>query len=278
MERARRRPMDEATKYLLSVMTSAAGSKAYLPAEKLTEVGTHVPAFNKKLEKHLVDEGWYKTAPSDVVGRWGCNGFVLIVIGVIAGIIGFNMPASGILLLGIALGVAGVATIIIGSAMPARTQAGAVIVAMLEAYRRTLEKTMAQARSMGDVATQAAIPLIESPDDAVAWGVALGLQDEVQTVLQRATEDMTPDATTRPYVPIWYMAPVSSHSGTGGGGGFAPGLMSSSPIPDFGGMMSALGTIGNAPSSSGSGGSGGGGGGFGGGGSGGGGGGAGGGF
>ena len=62
--------------------------------------------------------------------------------------------------------------------------------------------------------------------------------------------------------------------GGGGAGGWAPGLMSSSPIPNFGGMMAALGTIGNSPSSSGSGG----GGGFGGGGSGGGGGGAGGGF
>ena len=58
-------------------------------------------------------------------------------------------------------------------------------------------------------------------------------------------------------------------------GGLAPGMMSSSPIPNFGGMMAALGTIGNSPASSGSGG---GGGGFSGGGSGGGGGGAGGGF
>ena len=279
MDRARRRPMDDATKYLLSVMTSAAGSTSYLPAEKLTEIGKHVPTFDKKLEKHLVDEGWYKTAPSKVVGRWGCNGTLFIVLGIIAAIIGFNLPASGILLLGIALGIAGLATIVIGSAMPARTEAGAVIVAMLEAYRRTLQKTMAQARSMGDVVAEAAIPMIESPDDAIAWGVALGLQDEVQTVLQRATEDMTPDATTRPYIPLWYMAPISSHAGGGGQGGIAPGLMSSSPIPDFGGMMSALGTIGNAPSSSGSGGGGGGGGGgFGGGGSGGGGGGSGGGF
>ena len=55
----------------------------------------------------------------------------------------------------------------------------------------------------------------------------------------------------------------------------APGVFSSSAIPDFGAMTAALSTIGNSPSSSGSGG---GGGGFGGGGSGGGGGGAGGGF
>jgi hypothetical protein len=34
---------------------------------------------------------------------------------------------------------------------------------------------MAQARSMNEVATASAIPLIESPDDAIVWGVALGL-------------------------------------------------------------------------------------------------------
>ena len=67
---------------------------------------------------------------------------------------------------------------------------GAMIRAMLEAYRRTLEKTMAQSRSMGEVVRDAAIPLIESPDDAVVWGVALGLQSEVEDVLKRTTEDV----------------------------------------------------------------------------------------
>jgi hypothetical protein len=212
-----------------------------------------------------------------VVEKWAGYGVLLIVAGIVAGILGVNLPSSGVLLVGISLGISGVAAMAIGSAMPARTQDGAIVRAMLEAYRRTLEKTMAQARSMGDVATQAAIPLIESPDDAVAWGVALGLQDEVQGVFDRATQDPTADSATRPYVPTWYMA--QSAGGWGGGGGqhgIAPGLMSGSPIPDFGGMMSALGTIGTPPASSGSGG--GGGGGFGGGGSGGGGGGAGGGF
>ena len=70
-------------------------------------------------------------------------------------------------------------------------------------------------------------------------------------------------------MPHWYGA--GSWGGTGtGGGGFAPGLFASSAVPNFGGMVAAIGTIGNSPSSSG--------GGFGGGGGGGGGGGAGGGF
>jgi hypothetical protein len=138
------------------------------------------------------------------------------------------------------------------------TKEGSMIRAMLAAYRRTLEKTMAQARSMDEVVTTSAIPLIESPDDAVAWGVALGLQGEVERVLERTAEDARERGTSG-YVPLWYggSAGGTSWSG-GGGGGMAPGLMSNSAIPNFGGMMAALGTIGNSPPSSSSGGSGGG--------------------
>jgi hypothetical protein len=145
---------------------------------------------------------------------------------------------------------------------------------MLEAYRRTLQKTMAQARSMGQVVEEAGIPLLESPDDAVVWGVALGLQEEVERVLARTLDDLREGRATVGYLPGWYSGPDAGGAGGpgGGSGGWAPGVMSGSAIPNFGGMMAALGTIGNSPASSGSGG------GFGGGGSGGGGGGSGGGF
>ena len=99
------------------------------------------------------------------------------------------------------------------------------------------------------------------------------LQRDVEEVLSRSAEDAQAGITTyHPWLPAWY----GSNAGSGSGGyqGIAPGLMSSSAIPNFGGMMAALSSIGNSPCSSGSGGSGG----FSGGGSGGGGGGAGGGY
>ena len=150
-----------------------------------------------------------------------------------------------------------------------------MIRAMLEAYRRTLEKTMAQARSMGEVVETAAIPLIESPDDAVVWGVALGLQSRGRGRARAHGRRRQVRGRAVRLLPGLVRQQLRSAAAGGGSGGWAPGLMSSSPIPNFGGMMAALGTIGNSPASSGSGG---GGGGFGGGGSGGGGGGAGGGF
>ncbi len=275
MLRARQRPMDPATQYLRERLGKVAGGTTYIEPARITELGSSVGEFNKRLETHLVTEGWYRERPSLSSGRWAVRGTLVFLAGVATLIVGINLPSGGVVVLGVALIASAIALFVIAGAMPARTQSGAVIRAMLEAYRRTLEKTMAQARSMGQVVTESAIPLIESPDDAVAWGVALGLQDEVEQVLARSSEDVRAGGTGY-YMPAWYLAGTGGTGGGWGGpgGGWAPGLMSSSPIPDFGGMMAALGTIGNSPASSG----GAGGGGFSGGGSGGGGGGAGGGF
>ena len=124
---------------------------------------------------------------------------------------------------------------------------------------------------------QAGLSWLETPDQAVVWGTALGLQGDIEDVLKRSLEDVreSPNLASSTYFPIWY----SSSDGTSVASGMASSggsIFSGSAVPDLGGMMSALGTIGNSPASSGSGGSGGGG--FGGGSSGGGGGGAGGGF
>ena len=66
--------------------------------------------------------------------------------GAVALFAGFQIPFSGLVVLGGGLLAAGVAMLVIARWMPARTMAGATIRAMLAAYRRTLEKTMEQAR------------------------------------------------------------------------------------------------------------------------------------
>jgi uncharacterized membrane protein YgcG len=275
-DRARSRPMDPATQFLDGRLTGIGGSDGYIAPDDMLKLGSDVPGFDKRIEAHVVKNGWFREPPATSSRRWVGRGVLFGVLGVVALFVGFNLPSDGIVILGGALIAAGVVLLILARSMPSVTMPGAMIRAMLEAYRRTLEKTMAQARSMNQVVAESAIPLIESPDDAVVWGVALGLQSEVEHVLERTADDLQQGRVQNGYLPIWYGSPASGFGGGGhdGPSGFAPGLMSSSPIPNFGGMMAALGTIGNSPSSSGSGG----GGGFGGGGSGGGGGGAGGGF
>jgi uncharacterized membrane protein YgcG len=259
---ARRRPMDEGTTFLHRHLVSIGGGAHYVKPEEIVEFGKDVPGFERRVEDHCVAQGWFKERPAQVKGRWRGRGGLLFVVGILAVILGANLPSDGIALVGGALVASGVGLFVIAGVMPAVTREGSMIRAMLEAYKRTLEKTMAQARSMEQVVVASAIPLIESPDDAVAWGVALGLQDDVQRVLERTAQDVQAGHVSSAYVPHWYGSQGNAFwsGGNSGGGGVAPGLMSSSAIPNFGGMMAALGTIGNSPASSGSGGSGGGGG------------------
>ena len=84
---------------------------------------------------------------------------------------------------------AGIVILIIARSMPARTMAGAMIYAMLAAYRRTLQKTMEQARSMQQVVDEAKLDWLQTPDQAVVWGTALGLQTDIEQVLSRSAED-----------------------------------------------------------------------------------------
>jgi uncharacterized membrane protein YgcG len=275
-ERNKRRPMGPAEQLALERLTSIGRDEPddLISAEDLPKFGAAVAPFDQALEGHVVSQGWFAEPPSKVVTRWAIRGGLGAIAGGIAIVAGLNLPASGLTLIGASAVAAGIVVIVIARAMPAVTMSGAMIRAMLAAYRRTLQKTMAQARSMQQVVDGAGLAWLDTPDQAVVWGTALGLQADIEGVLSKSLEDVQQGRTSGivPYFPFWYQnaggQPFMSSAGLTGSGG---GLFSASGIPNIGGMMSALGTIGNSPSSSGSGG-------FGGGGSGGGGGGAGGGF
>jgi hypothetical protein len=134
--------------------------------------------------------------------------------------------------------------------MPQRTMAGAMVHAWLAAYRRTLERTLAGARSMDEVVSSRALPWVETPDQAVVWGFAMGLHHEVEDVLERSVELAREAGPTGrgPWVPSWYV-PLSGGGSGGSYGGSSGGMFSSSAIPNFGAMTAALSTIGVAASS-----------------------------
>lgn len=272
--RNRVRPLGPAEDLALDRLRSAAsGADGYLDGADLLQFGTRVGEFDRALERACVAGGWFTREPGSAIRRWAAIGIGEIVLAVVAFIAGSTIMSDGLILMGVGLLAAGCVTTVGALAMPARTMAGAMVRAMLEAYRRTLQKTLDQARSMTQVVESHALPWLETPDQAVVWGTALGLHDDVQRVLERSLEDVrvgSPMATGA-WLPVWYGGIAGGMTGGGGQPGIAPGLFAASAIPNIGSMFSAVGTIGNTPSS-------GGGGGFGGGGSGGGGGGAGGGF
>ena len=275
--RNRRRPLSAAENYALERLRSLAAKEPehYIDPDSLEGFSASVSKFNERLEKHVARQGWFREPPHKAVSRWLGRGALIFVGGVVGTFAGLEiLPSGGVLLLGAALAAAGIVIIVIARVMPARTMAGAMIYAMLAAYRRTLQKTMEQARSMNEVVQRAGLDWLETPDQALVWGVALGLHAEVEEVLARSVDDAQAGVTEHnPWVPRWYGRSAALAGSGGGNRGLAPGLFSSSSVPNFGSMMAALGTIGSSSSSS-SGGSGG----FGGGSSGGGGGGSGGGF
>ncbi|CAN5763830.1 hypothetical protein BH24CHL5_BH24CHL5_09160 [soil metagenome] len=253
--RNRRRPLSAAESYARDRLEGIAqpSDGNYIEPDDILKFGPYESKFNERLEKHVAARGWFREPPSKATGRWRSRAAIVLVLGIVGLIVGFNLPSGGVVALGGFLIAAALVTFFIAGSMPARTMAGAMIFAMLAAYRRTLHKTMEQARSMNQVVEQAGLEWLETPDQAAVWGVALGLQGEVERVIERSAEDARAGVTGyNPWIPAWYGASAGSSSGQSGGwGGVAPGLMSSSALPSFGGMMSALGSIGNSPSSSG---------------------------
>jgi uncharacterized membrane protein YgcG len=256
--KAARQPIGPAEEYAYDELSDLAVDGS-VDSTALLQFGSRVSTFDERLERQVAAKGWFNEPPYKVSRRWVARGIVAVVGGGIGIVIGANLPSNGILLLGGAAVAGGVVLVALSRIMPARTMPGAMLQAMLAAYRRTLEKTMAQARSMDQVVAEAGLPWLTSPDRAVVWGVALGLQHEVENVLERSISDLRDGRTTTAYLPTWYSSASGGHGmslfggGTGGGGG----AFSSSAVPNFGGMMAALGTIGNSPASSGSGGGGG---------------------
>ena len=272
----RRKPISPAETYARSSLAALAERDdegvPMVDSTQLLNFGPRVGTFDEQLELYATKKGWFRQTPKSATNRWFAQGTIEIIGGGALVLVGYNLPSDGILLIGGAVIASGIITLLLARGMPARTLAGATIRAMLAAYRRTLQKTFEMSRSMDQVVASKALPWLETPDQAVVWGVALGLRKDVEDVLERTASDIRGGRTdpSVQYLPAWYGSRGwSVAGGGGGGGGIAPGLFSGSAIPNFGSMMGAIGTIGNSQSSSG---------GYGGGGSGGGGGGAGGGF
>ena len=207
---------------------------------------------SEQLEREAVRLGWLTREPSPVIRARSWVAGLWLVAALVVGGAGFVLPASGLVLVAIGLGLGAAVTFGFAQAMSKRTTQGAYADAMLTAYRRTLQKTMLQARSMEQVAADDTVRMLaDTPDKAVVWGIALGLHDELRGVLERTLEDARQAGTTQSagYMPLW----LGSSSGSSynaadtsilhGGGG----IFSGSPIPDIGGMFDALGSMGSTP-------------------------------
>jgi uncharacterized membrane protein YgcG len=187
----RRAPLGPAEDRTLRTMRTAAwqeGGRRVLGKDELREFGQKVDTINSRLEEHAVTGGWFREPPNKVRNRWyGLAGIEFVVaVGVfwLAGM----LPSDGLMLVALGVGAAAIVTAILAYSMPARTMAGAMIRAMLAAYQRTLRATLESARSLTEVVAKPELAWLETPDRAVAWGVALGLHGEIQAVMERSVD------------------------------------------------------------------------------------------
>ena len=265
------RPLPTAEATALDVIRRLGGGDGTLRRQSLWKLNGELRTVRRRLEEEAVRLGWLARLPQRLMNRMTVIGAGAAILGVGSIWTGIAVPMNGAVLLGAALVLGGLGTIGFGRAMSQRTDQGAYVDAMLTAYRRTLRKTMEQARSMGEVIAEPEVAVLaDTPDRAVVWGLALGLNDEVASVLARGLEEQR-QATGSPvgaYYPLWLG--TGSDSGSRWSGAAAAGVAASgvhygsgsgfsgSAIPDIGGMFNALGSVGSTPPSSSSGSSGGG--------------------
>lgn len=257
LARNRRQPLGEAEKYALEELKRLGGAIRTIEAADVPDFAKSVAGFDDRLEASVAAGGWFREPPGDSVERWTRRAAVVLIAGIVGIFVGLNLPSNGLLLVAAAATVGAVAMFVIARTMPQRTLEGARTFAQLAAYRRTLQKTLEQSRTMEQVVSSGALPWVETPDLAVLWAYALGLHEEAEEVLERSMEDVRTGAAspTRTYFPLWYA--IGERSGARiSGGARAPtaGLFSSGVVPDFTAMTAALSTIGSPPASSGGGG------------------------
>jgi uncharacterized membrane protein YgcG len=247
---------------LFTAVTTWAGPDGFVPTSSTYELAPSVKQLKTDLETLAVQKNWFTGKPSRVVGIWVGVAVVEGLASIPLFVWTINLDASGGLLGGVALLAAALFTGATAWFMPCRTPLGAMLRAMLAAYKRTLQYTLAQSGSMDEVVARRPLPWVTTPDEEMAWGVALGLSRDIEWVLNRTVGASQATGRQVGWYPMWFYGSGSS-GGWGGGGSAGPGggMFSASAVPDVGSMISSLGSIGHS-----AGGSGGGGGGFGGGG------------
>ena len=172
--------------------------KDYLPAAE----ARHLQAtflFGTLLNRYAQRHGWIGGLPIVANIKWGLLAAAELIVGIVIAGLGNQADVEPVRWLGYGVMAGGVATFLIARSMPALSKDGAMMKAQLAAYRRTLQQTFAQTSSL-DQAVGGRMPWIETPDQALVWGMALGLRKDVEALLARSSGG----AQAGGFAPSWY--------------------------------------------------------------------------
>jgi hypothetical protein len=167
-------------------------------------IGLARPGFETAIDDELVAAGWYRRPPfragddwlhrADDVLAWG-------IFGVVVAILTTSIP---LLIAYVGLALAGWVSRRVAAAMPARTRAGAMIEAMLKAYRRSLAKTLATTESVHDVLRIRELAWFGTPDRMIVWAMALDLESDLAAMFARWATHSGSRLPDDVWFPDWY--------------------------------------------------------------------------
>ncbi len=200
----RQAALDAATVAAAAAPAGTAGSPTVLTISAARALGFHTPlGFGTFLENYARRQGWIRGLSFIARWKWRALAVLEVVVGLV--VAGVDRASTG-LVYGVGLGMAlgGLATWFIAAFMASRTREGAVMKAQLAAYRRTLKATFGTAATLDDAVGAAGLKWLETPDQALVWGVALGLRADIEQLLDRTTHGVA--AGTLPsdsFLPAW---------------------------------------------------------------------------
>ncbi len=165
--------------------------------------------FGTFLETYARRHGWLGMLPFFTRLRWRTFGVVAVIAGIAflsSGVSAYSDAKTG---LGMGVLFGGLVAFLVAPWMVQPTAKGGQVRAQLAAYRRTLQMTFAQAATITDVVAHAGLGWLETPDQAIAWAVALGLAPDIEALLARSQQGMTDQATDGP---AWFRAARRGHA------------------------------------------------------------------
>ena len=153
--------------------------------------------FGTLLGTYAKRHGWMAGITGMRRLKWRLIGIGEVVAGMVLSVVATNLFSDVLIGLALGVGIAGAVTYMTAGAMAARTREGARMKTQLAAYARTLRATFAGAASMDEAVAAGSLRWLETPDQAIVWGMALGLRAEIEALLSRTAAPGVGEAATR---------------------------------------------------------------------------------
>lgn len=173
--------------------------------DTLAAIGSARSEFEAAVDGELVSAEWYRRPPFRTMRAWLRLADVVFVLGVVGSVVAILVASAPLLFAYAGLVFVGWLGRWVALAMPARTRSGALVVAMLKAYRRSLEKTLRVAESVWDVIGVRELAWFETPDRMIVWAMALNLERDLAAMFARANDAPSGE----PWFPDWYGTTVT---------------------------------------------------------------------